>query len=68
MDVNETEEKQPFKINKCRTDFTLNSQTIPALNNCKKFFGKSLERSHQKSLIQDKSSGIVEGTRKKIDN
>jgi len=41
---------------------------IPALNNSKKYFGKSLERSKQKTLERNSSSALVEGTRKKIDS
>lgn len=57
---------EPVKINKCKTDFTVNSQTGPALRNSKKWFGKQIKLVQERRGSPDAS--LVEVKKKDIRN
>jgi len=57
---------EPVKINKCKTDFTVNSQTGPSLRNSRKFFGKQLQLNEERKGTHNKT--LMNINKKEIKN
>jgi hypothetical protein len=57
---------EPVKMNKCITDFTVNSQTGPSMRNSKKWFGKQLQLNKERKGSPDPT--LIDVSRKVIKN